>query len=458
MPLLAKDLKDNMIRRLFKLKEAGTTIPAEIMGGLTTFMTLSYIIFVQPAVLSTTGMDFGSVMVATCIGSAIACIFMAFLANYPIALAPAMGHNFYFAFTICGATAMGGLGYPWQVALGANFLSGMLFIFLSIFRFRETIINAIPDSLKHAISVGIGLLITLVGLEWAGIVVGSPGTLVGLGNLKSTPVLVSVFGIMFVSVLIARGVRGAILWGILLTTVVGSLVGVVKYQGVASLPPSITPTFGKLDILGVFRQIDFITVIFVLFFLDLFDTVGTLVGVGTQAGFMKEGRLPRAGGALLSDAIGTVGGTVLGTSTITSYIESAAGVQAGARTGLANIVTALLLLGSLFFYPLAKMIGGGYEVTKGVYLYPVIAPALIIVGVYMMKGVKGIKWDEPTEAIPAFLALISMPVTFSITEGIAFGFISYALIKMLSGKYREVPTIVYIFAGLFIIRYAFLKG
>jgi AGZA family xanthine/uracil permease-like MFS transporter len=219
---------------------------------------------------------------------------MAFLANYPIALAPAMGHNFYFAFTICGSVAMGGLGYPWQVALGANFISGALFVVLSLFKFRERIINAIPESLKHAISVGIGLLITLVGLEWAGIVVDSPGTLVGLGNLKSTPVLVSIFGILLVSVIIARKVRGAILWGILLTTVVGLLSGVVKYHGILSLPPSIAPTFGKLDIGGVFRQIDFITVIFVLFFLDLFDTVGTLVGVGTQAGFMKEGKLPRA--------------------------------------------------------------------------------------------------------------------------------------------------------------------
>lgn len=447
-----------MLEKLFKLKESGTTIPTEIIGGLTTFMTLSYIIFVQPAVLSTTGMDFGAVMVATCLGSAIACILMALLANYPIALAPAMGHNFYFAFTICGATAIGGLGYPWQVALGANFISGALFVALSAFKFRETIINAIPDSLKHAISVGIGLLITLVGLEWAGIVVDSPGTLVGLGNLKSTPVLVSIFGILFISVLIARKVKGAILWGVLLTAVIGLISGVVKYHGILSLPPSIAPTFGKLDISGVFRQMDFITVIFVLFFLDLFDTVGTLVGVGTQAGFMKEGKLPRAGGALMSDAIGTVGGTVLGTSTVTSYIESAAGIQAGARTGLANIVTAILLIGALFFYPLAKMIGGGYEVSKGVYLYPVIAPALIIVGVYMMKGVRDIKWDEPTESIPAFLALISMPVTFSITEGIAFGFISYTVIKILSGRYKEVPAVVYIFAGLFIIRYAFLKG
>jgi len=447
-----------MVERLFKLSEAGTRVSTEILGGLTTFMTLSYIIFVQPAVLSTTGMDFGAVMVATCLGSAMACILMALLANYPIALAPAMGHNFYFAFTICGSAAMGGLGYSWQIALGANFISGMLFVVLSTFRFREAIINAIPDSLKHAISVGIGLLITLVGLEWAGIVVGLPGTLIGLGNLKSAPVLVSIFGILSVSVLIARKVRGAILWGILLTTLVGSMAGVVKYHGILSLPPSLEPTLFKLDILGVFRQIDFITVIFVLFFLDLFDTVGTLIGVGTQAGFVKGGKLPKAGRALLSDAIGTVGGTLLGTSTITSYIESAAGIQAGARTGLSNIVTAILLICALFFYPLAKMVGGGYEVSKGVYLYPVIAPALIIVGAYMIRGVTGIRWDDPTESIPAFLALISMPVTFSITEGIAFGFISYTLIKALTGRYREVPAILYIFAGLFIIRYAFLRG
>jgi len=447
-----------MLERLFKLRESGTTVYAEIIGGITTFMTLSYIIFVQPAVLSAAGMDFGAVMVATCLGSAIACMLMAFLANYPIALAPAMGNNFYFAFTVCGTAAMGGLGYSWQVALGANFLAGVLFILLSGFRFRETIISAIPDSLKHAIAVGIGLLITMAGLEWAGIVVASPGTLIGLGNLKSAPVLVSTLGILFISVLIARKVRGAILSGMLLTALAGYIAGVVEYHGIVSQPPSLAATFGKLDIASVFSRVDFIAVVFIFFFLDLFDTVGTLVGVGTHAGFMKEGKMPRAGRALLSDAIGTAGGAVLGTSTITSYIESAAGIQAGAKTGLANIVTAVLLIGAIFFYPLAKMVGGGYEVSKGVFLYPVISPALVIIGVYMMKGVRNINWDEPTDAIPAFLALIIMPVTFSITEGIAFGCISYALIKAMSGRYKEAPFIIYIFAGLFIIRYIFLKG
>jgi len=448
-----------MWERLFRLSQAQTTVKTEIISGVTTFMTLSYIIFVQPAVLSTTGMDFGAVMVATCLAGALATFLMGILANYPIALAPAMGHNFYFAFTVCGVVAAGGLGYSWQLALGAVFLSGSIFILLSFWGLREKIVNAVPEGLKNAIAVGIGLLIALIGMEWAGIVVATPGTIVGLGDLGSPPVLLSLFGLVVIFALITLRVRGALLIGIIATALVGFPFGLVKYQGLVSLPPSLSPVFFKLNVGGIFANLSgFITVIFVFFFLDLFDTIGTLIGVSEQAGFIRKGRLPRARQALFSDAVGTVAGALLGTSTITSYIESAAGIAEGGRTGLSNMVTGALMLLALFFYPFAKMIGGGYEVTTGVRLYPVIAPALIVVGSMMLRQVKRIEWEDPTEALPAFLSLIVMPLTFSITEGIAFGFISYSFLKILTGQWKKVNWIIHLFALLFLLRYLFLKG
>jgi len=306
--------------------------------------------------------------------------------------------------------------------------------------------------LKHAIAVGNGLLIAMVGLQWAGIIVGAPGTLVTLGHLKTAPVLLAFFGLAVMAVLFALNVRGALLWGILAATAVGLALGLLRYQGFIGRPPSLAPTFLKLDVLGAFKP-GMIEVIFVFFFLALFDTVGTLVGVAGQAGLMRNGTLPRARQAFLTDAIGTVGGAMLGTSTVTAYIESATGVAAGGRTGLANIVTAFLFLLSLLFYPLVRIIGGGYPVAEGVTLYPVIAPALILVGTMMMKGVRLILWDDMTEAIPSFLTMIMMPLAVSITEGIAFGFISYSLLKLVSGRAREVHWFIYLFAVLFLIRY-----
>lgn len=440
-----------MIRKFFKFKENETNFRQETMAGITTFMTMAYIIFVQPAVLSQVGMDFGSVMVATCISSAIATFLMAILANYPIALAPAMGHNFFFVYTICLT-----MGIPWQKALGANFISGTLFIIFSVFAFRERLIDAIPNALKDGIAVGIGLLIAFIGFEWSGIVVQSPGTFVGLGDLTSRPVLVSLFGLLAIALFISRGIRGGILWGMLLTSVLGIFTGIVNFQGVVSLPPSLKPTLFKLDILGAF-DLGLVTVIFVLFFLDLFDTVGTLIGVGQQGGFMKHGRLPRANMAFLSDAIGTVEGTLLGTTTVSSYIESAAGIAAGGKTGFTSMVTGILLLAALFLFPLVKMIGGGYHTGNEIVLYPVTAPALIVVGSMMMANVTKIDWKDYTKSIPAFLTIMIMPVTFSITEGISFGFISYALLKLFSGRGKEVSKLVYIFATLFIVRYIFLR-
>lgn len=436
----------DFLDRFFRLKENKTNVRIELVGGLTTFMTMSYIIFVQPAILSTTGMDKGAVMFATCVSSALATLLMGLLAKYPIALAPAMGHNIFFAVIVCGT-----MGYSWQVALGAVFISGIVFIILSIIGIWESLVASVPDSLKHAIAVGIGLLIALIGLEYGGLVVDTPGVLVGLGDLTSRPVVLVLFGVILTAVLMAFRVPGAILIGILGTALLGIPLGVVKYQGLVSSPPSVLPTLFKLDILGAL-QTGLFTVIFIFFFLDLFDTMGTLIGVSEPAGFIKKGRLPRANQAMFSDAIGTVGGALLGTSTVTSYIESATGIAQGARTGLANIFTSFLFIVALFFSPLAEIIGGEY-IHNGLVLHPVVAPPLIIVGYLMMRCVTFIKWEDITEAVPAFLTIIVMPLTVSITEGIAFGFISYSLLKLVTGKGREVHWIIYLFSFLFIIRY-----
>jgi AGZA family xanthine/uracil permease-like MFS transporter len=312
-------------------------------------------------------------------------------------------------------------------------------------------VAAVPDSLKYGIAVGIGLLIAHVGLQFGGIVVDDPTVLVKIGNLASTPVFLAICGVIVTLVLMVLRVKGAILIGILATALLGIPLGIVKYQGIVSPPPSLAPTLFKLDIIGAL-QTGLITVVFVFFFLDLFDTIGTLIGVSGQAGFLKQGKLPRADQAMFSDAVGTVSGALLGTSTVTTYIESAAGVAQGARTGLANMFTAFLFLVALFFSPLAAMISGLYEY-EGLQLRPVIAPPLIIVGFLMMTCVSRIKWDDLTEAIPAFLAIIVMPMTLNITEGIAFGFISYSLLKLVAGKGREVHWIIYMFAALFVLRY-----
>ena len=436
-----------MLERLFHLSEHRTTVRTEIAAGATTFLTMAYIIFVQPTVLGAAGMDFGAVLVATCLASGIATLLMAFLANYPIAVAPAMGHNFFFAFTV-----VVGMRVPWQIALGAVAVAGLIFILTAGVGLRERLIPAIPESLKHAMAVGIGLLVALIGLEWGGIVVASPGTLVTLGNLKSGPALLTLFGLLTMAVLMARQVKGALLLGMLASTVVGLAAGLVHYQGIVSRPPSIAPTFMQLDVPGAFTS-PMIPVIFVFFFLALFDSVGTLVGVASQAGLMRGKTLPRARQALLADAIGTVIGAVLGTSTVTAYIESSTGVAAGGRTGLANVVTASLFFLSLFLFPLVRMIGGGHPVGGGLVLYPVVAPALVLVGTMMMSNVRTIAWDDLTEAIPAFLTIVIMPLAVSITDGIAFGVISYAVLKLATGRGREVHVLMYVFAVLFVLRY-----
>jgi AGZA family xanthine/uracil permease-like MFS transporter len=435
-----------VLERFFHLSAAGTSVKTEVVAGITTFLTMAYILFVQPTVLSAAGMDAGAVLTATCLSSALATLLMAGLANYPIAVAPAMGHNFFFAFTVVVAR-----GTPWQTALGAVAIAGTIFILTAGIGLRERVVAAVPESLKHAIGVGIGLLIALIGLEWSGIVVGAPGTLVTLGNLKSPPVVLALATMAVMAVLMARGVKGALLAGMALATIGGLAIGLVKFEGVIAMPPSLMPTLFKLDILGAFRP-GLWDVIVVFFFLALFDSIGSLIGVAERAGLMRHGKLPRVRQALLADAVGTVAGAALGTSTVTAYIESASGVSAGGRTGLTSVVTAILFLLALFFYPLIKMIGGGHSV-GGVTLYPIVAPALVLVGVMMMEGVRHVRWNDLTEAIPAFLTMITMPLAMSITDGIAFGFLSFALLKLTTGRARELDWVGYLFAALFLLRY-----
>lgn len=439
-----------MLERLFHLQEKRTTVSREVLGGVSTFLTMSYIIFVQPAMLSQTGMDLGAVMTATCVSSAVACLLMAFLANYPVALAPAMGHNVFFTYVVCI-----GMGIPWQTALGAVFISGSAFVVMGAFGIRRMIMDSIPTSIKLAIGVGIGLLIALLGFQWSGVVIDNPATLVGLGELTSPFALVSGTGLVVMIAMMALQWRGAVLAGMAASALAAWISGMVSYHGLVSMPPSVMPTFMQLDPLAAISE-GLFTVIFVFLILDLFDTVGTLVGVAELGGFMKGGELPRARQALLSDAGGTVLGSMLGTSTVTSYVESCAGISEGARTGLASVVTGCLFLLALFFFPIVEMLGRGIEMENGDMAYPVIAPALIVVGYMMIRAVKMIPWDDPTESIPAFLCILLIAFSFSITDGIAFGFISYTLTKLVTRRFRDLNPLMVGFSVLFIIRYIFL--
>lgn len=563
---------------IFKLRENNTTVGTEIRAGIATFLTMSYIVFVQPIILSGTGLSWNTVFVATCISSAVTTLLMAFFANYPIALAPAMGHNVLFLMYCQDGTI------NWQTGLGAVCISGTLFIIMSFWGMRERIVHAVPESIKHAIAVGIGLLIAFIGFQWAGLAVDDPVMLVREGDLQSKPVLLALGGLLLTGALIALRFKGAILAGIIATAVVGTQLGITptdelsgRYgnarqqgrsrlvaacraaisvpasepqpalailpvqvpEGVAADVSAVLPALEKsarenyrkgtlaatpaeagivlaprveimkkqggaetpvlrvtardtktgkvwreyhplplsevgkdarlahyakdvvlglpghdgllkFDVVGAFK-LGLLHVIFIFFFLDLFDTIGTLIGVSQQAGFLKNGMLPRARGAMLADACGTVLGALLGTSTVTSYIESSAGVAEGGRTGLANVVTALLFIVALFCSPLVRTIGGDYHG-----LHPAVAPVLIIIGSIMMSSVLLIKWGDATEALPSFLAIMMMPLTFSITEGIAFGFISYSFLKLVTGRGREVNWLVYLFSILFIVRYAYV--
>lgn len=442
----------DLLTRFFDIHKKDSTLTREIVGGATTFLTLAYIVFVQPVVLSAAGMDFGAVFTATCVSSALACIFMGLLANYPIALAPAMGHNFYFAYAV-----VLGMGIAWPTAMAAVLAAGILFFLISLTPLRQILIDAVPKSLSSAIACGIGLLISLVGFEWAGIIVSTPGTYVGLGDLTAPPVLLALAGLAMTSVLMVRRFKGAILLGILATAGLGLIFGIVSFKGVFSMPPSLAPTFFKFDPGSLFT-FEMMVIIAIFLFLDVFDTFGTLIGIAPEAGLIKDGKIKIRKSALLTDAGASVAGALLGTTTVTCYVESAAGIQAGARTGLAAIVTGLLLLVTPFFYPLVQMVGGGIAASGELVLYPITAPALILIGVIMMKSARDIAWQDPGDAIPAFLTIIVMQLSVSITDGIAFGFIAYSFLSLFNGRFTATSPAIHGCALLLALRYVFFSA
>lgn len=454
-----------MLEKWFKLKENKTDVKTEILAGLTTFMTMAYILAVNPNLLSASGMDNGAIFMATALAAAIGSILMAFLANYPFALAPGMGLNAYFAFTVCG-----NMGFPWQVALFAVFVEGIIFILLSVTNVREAIFNAIPMTLKHAVSVGIGLFIAFIGFQNAKLVIANSSTLVTYQHFKENfssigiGALLALIGVLITAILLIKKVKGGILLGILITWLLGiicELTGLYKMNadlGMYSLIPdfgnffkipSLAPTFGqafKFDFSAV-GVLDFIVVIFAFLFVDIFDTLGTLIGVSTKANMLdKDGKLPRIKGALLADAIATSAGAILGTSTTTTFVESASGVSEGGRTGLTSLTTAVLFLVAILFSPIFLAIPSFAT-----------APALIIVGFMMMGAVTKIDFEDMSEAIPAFLCIAAMPFTYSISEGIAVGIISYTLINLITGKHKKLTPLMYVLTVLFILKYCFLS-
>jgi len=429
-----------MLDKFFKITENKSTLKTEIIAGITTFMTMVYILAVNPGILSETGMDKDAVFTATALSAVIATLVMALVARLPFALAPGMGLNAFFAFTV-----VLGMGYSWQFALTAVFLEGIIFILLTAFNVRELIVNSIPLNLKHAVSVGIGLFIAFIGLKGTGLIEDNPATLVQLGNMKNPAVYVGLFGVLLIGILLVRKVKGAILIGILASTVLGLFVGVTSVPdnfSVVSLPPSVEPIFFKFDFSQVFTM-DMLIVLFTFLFVDMFDTVGTLVGVSSKSGMLdKEGRVPRVKQALFADSIGTFFGAILGTSTVTTYVESAAGVAEGGKTGMTALTVAILFALSLFLAPVFMIIPAAAT-----------APALIIVGLFMISPILKVDLNDYTEAIPAFFTIVMMPLTYSIAEGIVFGMLSYVFLKLFTGRFKEIKPIMYIIAALFIIKF-----
>ena len=447
-----------MMERLFRLQAAGTTVRRETLAGITTFLTMAYIVFVNPGILSTAGMDFGAVFTATCLAAALGTLLMGFLANYPIALAPLMGENAFFATVV--ATGIAGAQVSWQLALGAVFVSGVVFVLLTFFRIRELIIDAVPASLKHGIAAGIGFFIVFIGLVNSGVILRrgpeDPSLVpVQLGHLGSAPPLLALGGTFLTAILMVRRVRGAILIGLLATTAAGWALGYAHFSRVLASPPSLAPTFLRMDLGGLLHW-SVLPVVLIFLYMAVFDAIGTLVGIADRAGFLTpEGKLPRATRALFADAGATVAGALLGTSTTGAYIESAAGVQEGGRTGLANMVTGALFLVTLFFSPIAAAVAAPIEIGGRVFS-PFTAPALILVGCLMAQSMARIRWEDLTEAFPAFLVILMMPFTWSIADGIAAGFIAYPLLKIASGRARETSWLVRILGLLFLARYVFL--
>ncbi|MGM0833914.1 NCS2 family permease [Halomonas qinghailakensis] len=429
-----------LLDNYFKLTEQKTTVKTEVIAGFTTFLTMAYIIFVNPSILSEAGMDYGAVFVATCVAAAIGCFVMGLWANYPIAQAPGMGLNAFFTYGV-----VLGMGYTWEAALGAVFFSGFAFFLLSIFKVREWIINSIPLSLRLGIAAGIGLFLAMIALKNAGIVVANPATYVALGDLSQPPALYALLGFFVITALSYLRVTGAVMIGILGVTILAMLFGHNQYGGIMSMPPSIAPTFMAMDLMGAL-DVAMLSVIFAFLFVDLFDTSGTLVGVAHRGKLLDEdGKLPRIGRAMMADSTASMAGAALGTSTTTSYIESTAGIASGGRTGLTAVVVGLLFLISLFFAPLAGSIPA--YATAG---------ALLYVAVLMAGSLANANWEDPTDAAPVLIAALAMPLTFSIAEGIALGFISYVAIKTLAGRFSDLNPAVIILALLFAAKFLFL--
>lgn len=429
-----------LLERLFQIKAQGSTVKREIVAGITTFLTMAYIIFVNPSMLSEAGMDYGAVFVATCLAAAIGCLVMGLWANYPVALAPGMGLNAFFTYSV-----VLGMGYTWQTALGAVFFSGILFFLLSALRVRSWIINAIPVTLRLAIAAGIGAFLALIGLKNANIIVANNATLVSLGDMSELSVLLAGAGFFLIIGMVARGIQGAALISILLVTLAGFLLGDVQYNGIVAAPPSLAPTFMQMDIAAAF-DVGMLSVIFAFLFVDLFDTSGTLMAVAQRAGLSKpDGSLPRLERALMADSTATIAGAALGTSTTTSYVESASGVASGGKTGLTAVVVGLLFILAIFFAPLAGMVPA--YATAG---------AIIYVSVLMLFTLRSVEWDDITEAAPVAVVLLMTPLTFSIADGIALGFISYVVVKALGGKIRELNWSVAVLAALFVAKFIWL--
>lgn len=434
-------LNQGFLERTFKLSANKTDVKTEVIGGLTTFMTMAYILAVNPLILSASGMDFSAVFTATALSAAVATLLMAFMANYPFALAPGMGLNAFFAFTVVQR-----MGYSWQFALTAVLIEGLIFILLSVVGVREAIFNSIPQNLKKGVSVGIGLFIAFIGLSNAGIINSDGDTLLQLGNITQGAPLLALIGIVITGVLLAFKVKGALLFGIIATTIIGLPMGVTPTpEGFASLPPSLAPTFFKFDFTQILTW-DMAVIVISFLFVDLFDTLGTLIGVASKTDMLDEqGQLPKGRQALLADAIGTTFGAISGTSTVTTYVESSSGVAEGARTGLASVVTAICFLLALFFAPIIAIVPAAAT-----------APALVLVGLFMLSPILEIDLAEYTESIPVFLTLIMMPASQSIADGIAFGMISYVLLKLFTGRYKDISIMMYILTLLFALKYIFL--
>ena len=434
-------MSTSWIERLFKLEEHGTNVRTELIAGLTTFLTMAYIIFVNPTILGDAGMPKDAVFVATCLIAALGTAVMAFYANYPIALAPGMGLNAYFAYAVVLH-----MGFTWQAALGAVFISGCLFLFVTLTGIRGLIIAGIPQSLRYAITVGIGLFLALIALKSAGIVVGSKATLVTLGDLHQPSVILAVLGFLLMVALDKLRVRGAILIGIVAVTILSFFFGGNEFRGIFSAPPSIEPTFLKLDIMTALTK-GLLNVVLVFFLVELFDATGTLMGVARRAGLLVPGRMDRLNKSLFADSAAIFAGSLLGTSSTTAYVESASGVQAGGRTGLTALTVSVLFLAALFIAPLAGAVPS-YAT----------APALFFVGCLMMRDLTELEWEDSTEVIPAAVTALMMPFTYSIANGLAFGFITYAAIKLLTGRVREVHWMVWLIAAVFLFKFFYIPG